>query len=127
MRVIAAVVLLWPAGALAQTPPVDPAQVVRACALQTAASAGREADDPQVVAYCQCAIDLSAEVLTPAEFDMMGRYGLSQSQMGPPPSQAEMQAFDTPELEQRMAAMNARLASDCAPNMMPGAVKRRAS
>lgn len=103
--------------AQAQSPPtqapVDKARVVAACAQETVLPNGVTADAAAVTAYCQCAIDLAAEILTPQEFDIFGRYGLSRAGMGPPPSQAEMAASDTIEFGARIVRHRDLVRSQC--------------
>lgn len=94
---------------------VDRAAVVAACAQLTVLPEGTTADEATMAAYCQCAIDRTAEALTVAEFNLFARIGLARAGMGPMPSDEDALDIDVSAFDAKVTALRATLEIECNP------------
>lgn len=96
-------------------PVVERAEVVAACVQTTRLPESREVSPEAVEAYCTCAMDELANVLTPAEFDLLARIGIARARNLPPPTEDEAAGIDREAFDARNNKAIARVRAQCNP------------
>lgn len=118
MRAVVLLALAFAAIGAAQAQQPAPAfydQVVNACIIETSRRNTHTADQPTVAAYCQCTMSAAREEFTPAQFEMLGRYGISRTSNAPAPTIEEQRALEGADFTARAQALQARVTRDCNP------------
>jgi hypothetical protein len=96
-------------------PPPDRPELVAACAEATVLPEGRTADASTILAYCGCAMEEAASVLTPAEFELFSIVSVASARNLPMPTDEDVVGIDLQSFRAHSAEGIVRMRRRCNP------------